>query len=113
MKVLLSVLMFVACIVFPEQAFAWERTSTTQVVAIETGWYGEGLVVYVEAEDGVPGCPAQDHAFALEVAHPAYDEMVAMVMTAQAAGMRLNFVIEDRGVCGFGGRTKIAAVRLF
>lgn len=78
---------------------------------VENGWLGEGLALQLSGS-GVAGCPSsQLTEFAVDKDHPAYKDMVAIALTAFGLGSQIELVVEP-GVCLFGGRTKVVAIRL-
>lgn len=95
----------------------WASTSSAQITSvgpasvtfIENGWSGEGFAVHLSA--GVSGCPAQPTEFGIPATHPAYKELVALLMSAYFTEKKVSVVV-DTGVCTLGARTGIISIRL-
>jgi len=81
-----------------------------KVNEVENGWLGEGLALQLSGS-GVTGCPSPPYQFAIDKSHPAYKDMVAIALAAFASGSEVVLVVEP-GVCLFGDRTKVVAIRL-
>lgn len=95
----------------------WSQTTSAGYAAvgpgsltfIENGWFGEGFAVHMSA--GIAGCPAPNTEFGLSATHPAYKELVALLMSAYFTEKQVEFVV-DQGVCTLGNRTSIISIRL-
>lgn len=79
------------------------------VQSIENGWYGEGVAF--QFSKPLDGCPSEDNYYAVSKDHIGYKEVVSLILTAYATSSKVDLSVE-KGVCLFGGRTKVLAVKL-
>ena len=87
--------------------------TTSMVAYVENGWFGEGLAIHLSTPLAfATQCSAPNYDFALPATHPGYKEVAAMIFLAYASGVPVQLMV-DPASCLFGGRTAIAAVRLF
>lgn len=94
---------------FSGAAMAVEVTGYGKITYVENGWYGEGLALH-HSTASVTGCTASPNDFAIDKNHAAYQELLAMALTAYTRDLDVGLIVE-KGDCGFGGRTKIVAIR--
>ncbi len=90
-------------------ANAADVVGTGKIDYVENGWEGEGLAIHHSV--GIDGCTASNTEYAIEKNHLSYKELVSMALSAFALGSDVQLVVE-RGVCSFGGRTKVLSIRL-
>lgn len=80
------------------------------VQSIENGWFGEGIAF--KFSKSIDGCPSEDDFYAVSKDHVAYKEIVSMLLAAYSNSSKVDLTV-DKGVCLFGGRTKVISVKLF
>ncbi|WP_152668505.1 hypothetical protein [Xanthomonas perforans] len=90
-------------------ASAVEVTANGKIAFVENGWYGEGLSLAHSAP--VASCTGGANNYVIDKNHPSYQELLAIALTAYTRELDVKLIVEP-GVCGFGGRTKILAMRL-
>ncbi|PPU71169.1 hypothetical protein XmelCFBP4644_16975 [Xanthomonas melonis] len=90
-------------------AHAVEVTANGKLSFVENGWYGEGLSFAHSAP--VAGCTGGANNYVIDKNHPSYQELLAIALTAYTRELDVKLIVEP-GVCGFGVRTKILAMRL-
>lgn len=95
---------------FSGPAMAVEVTSYGKITYVENGWYGEGLALH-HSTASVTGCTGSPNDFVIDKNHPAYQELLAMALTAYTRDLDVGLIV-TKGDCGFGERTKILAIRL-
>lgn len=100
----------VGLMMMPGPAFAG-GTVPTKIVALENGWYGEGLAITATTSTSVPGCTPSSSEYGVDASHPNFDAIVAMALAAFASGANVILITADNG-CAFAGRTKILAIKL-
>jgi hypothetical protein len=88
---------------------AVENVLTGKITAIENGWFGEGIVL--KHTNGKAGCGSDQNEFAISKDHAGYKEIAAIALTAFTSQADVQLIV-DTGVCLFGNRTKVLAVRL-
>ncbi|WP_146096916.1 hypothetical protein [Xanthomonas arboricola] len=106
---------FLRCVVFVCTlycgcAFPAELTAPGRLVFLENGWNGEGVAIS-HSTASVAGCATETNSFAIDKNHPAYKELVAIALSAYTSESNVELIV-DKGVCGFGGRTKVISIRL-
>ena len=90
-------------------AMAVEISGHWKITYVETGWYGEGIALH-HSTASITGCTASSNDFVADKNHPSYQELLAMALTAYTRDLDVELVVE-KGICGFGWRTKILAIR--
>ncbi|WP_146009962.1 hypothetical protein [Xanthomonas arboricola] len=85
-----------------------EATGPGKTTYVENGWYGEGIALH-HSTASITGCTAGPNDFVIDRNHAAYQEL-AMALTAYTRDLDVQLIVE-KGDCGFGGRTKIMAIR--
>lgn len=88
---------------------AAEGTGPGKTTYVENGWYGEGIALH-HSTASITGCSAGPNDFVIDRNHAAYQELLAMALTAYTRDLDVQLIVE-KGDCGFGGRTKIMAIR--
>jgi len=86
-------------IIYSAHAMAWSVVGNTKINFVENGWNGEGLALHVDY--GLSGCPAPDTEFAISANHPAYKELVSIVLAAFTTQAKVQ-IVADPEVCLFG-----------
>ena len=97
--------------------YLWSPTTTAGFAAvgpasitfIENGWFGEGFSVHLSS--GITGCGAPATEFGIPASHPAYKELVSLMMSAFFTEKKVEVVV-NQGVCTLGNRTSIVSIRL-
>ena len=79
------------------------------ITYIENGWFGEGFAVYLS--QGISGCGAPPTQFGIAASHPAYKELVALLMSAYFTEKPVELLV-NTGSCTLGARTAITSIRL-
>ena len=81
------------------------------ITYIENGWAGEGFAIRMTNTVTTSGCTAPAHEYGISATHPAYNILVAMMMSAYSKQTTIQLVV-DQGVCVLGQRTKILSIRV-
>ena len=79
------------------------------ITFIENGWSGEGFAIHLS--QGIAGCGAPPTEFGIAASHPAYKELVALLMSAYFTEKPVEVVV-NTGSCTLGARTAITSIRL-
>ncbi|WOS39489.1 hypothetical protein [Xanthomonas rydalmerensis] len=106
---MMSLLSLILVLCFCQEAWAVQVMPSAKITYVENGWYGEGVAIHMSI-DGPPGCSAALNDLAIDKNHPSYQELIAMALTAYTKNMDVGLVV-DPGVCLFGGRVKVIAIR--
>lgn len=80
-----------------------------KITFIENGWSGEGFAIHLS--QGIAGCSAPPTEFGVDASHPAYKELVALLMSAYFTEKPIEVVV-NTGNCTLGARTSITSIRL-
>ena len=102
--------LLISCILYSSIGLAAEFTGFGKINYLENGWYGEGVAIH-HSTAVITGCTANSNDFAIDKNHPAYKELIAIALAAYTSESEVELIV-DKGVCGFGGRTKILSIRL-
>ncbi|WP_279362119.1 hypothetical protein [Xanthomonas sacchari] len=81
-----------------------------KIIYVENGWNGEGLTIH-SSSNGPAGCSAPLNDFAIDKNNPSYKELTAMALAAYSTNADVELLV-DSGVCIFGDRTKVIAIRM-
>lgn len=100
----------VAALLAHQTAAAVDYIGVGKITSVENGWFGEGIVLR-HSGPGITGCSADPTEFAIDKNHPGYKEIVAIALAAQTSAANVELVVE-KGVCLFGGRTKVLAIKI-
>lgn len=113
MKKLIRILTILAAMLFfsTQGLTAVVATSTGVITYIENGWAGEGFAIRMTNTVTTSGCSAPAHEYGISATHPAYNILVAMMMSAYSKQTPIQLVV-DQGVCVLGQRTKILSIRV-
>ena len=106
---LLSLLGMVSMLWANTALSAFAAVGPANITYIENGWFGEGFAVYLS--QGISGCAAPPTQFGIAASHPAYKEMVALLMSAYFTQKPVELVV-NTGSCTLGARTAITSIRL-
>ncbi|MBB3815130.1 hypothetical protein FHY13_003511 [Xanthomonas arboricola] len=93
----------------PGAALAGEATGYGKITYVENGWYGEGIALH-HSTALITDCTAGPNDFVIDRNHAAYQELLAMALTAYTRDLDVQLIVEKKD-CRFGGRTKILAMR--
>jgi hypothetical protein len=88
---------------------AYAAVGPANITFIENGWYGEGFAIHLT--QGIAGCGAPPTEFGIAASHPAYKELVALLMSAYFTEKPIEVVV-NTGNCTLGARTAITSIRL-
>jgi hypothetical protein len=70
-------------VIFLSNVFAYDLVGVTKINFVENSWTGTGLAIHTDV--GIAGCPAPDTEFYIDGAHPSYNELVSIALTAFTA----------------------------
>lgn len=108
MKILFKI-NFVVLLCFLSTFSAAESVGGGYVQSIENGWFGEGVAF--QFSKPLDGCPSEDNYYAVSKDHIGYREVVSILLAAYTTSSKVDLAVE-KGVCLFGGRTKVLSVKL-
>jgi hypothetical protein len=100
--------MIAAFTVISTLTYAQTVVGPTTIVQMANGWNGEQMAIIVAS--GTSSCPAGPNEYSVRKTHPAYNDIVAMALTAFASGA--SVVVRPDGTCIDNNRAAILELRL-
>src|SRR5262245_7085421 len=83
--------------------YAQSVVGPTTIVQMGNGWAGEQMAIIVAS--GNSTCPAGPNEYSVRKTHPAYNDIVAMALTAFASGA--SVIVRPDGTCIDNNRAAI------
>jgi hypothetical protein len=103
-----SALAIVTAVAISTLAYAQTVVGPTTIVQMGNGWAGEQMAIIVA--NGTSPCPGGPNEYSVRKTHPAYNDIVAMALTAFASGA--SVIIRTDGTCIDNNRAAILELRL-